>query len=383
VRFLFVSNFLPKADSGSAGSLMSLAGALGERGHVVDFLWRSELGPRLPHNVADDLLLLPRRQLREVRRRLSGKARYDVVMVSQPYAFRVYEELIPAYPNVLFVNRTHGWEERRRRQLASLDSKARSVRRRPSRHASSWMRAQMCARTARAAHGIVAPCRLCAEFIVAEYPLDPRNVRVIPYGVDADSGAEAARRAERPGTSLRFLFAGVYTDIKGAQLLEQVLPRLAEHEPDVALTCVVPDEAQERVLSAYGGTFGERLTVRPWMSREAVREVYREHDVFLFPSLFEGYGKAAVEAMREGMCVVGSDEGVLHELGPSGAALTFPAADSAAFQRLLRECIGDRQLVERVARAGNQAVRELTWSRTAELTEAWCLELRDRLRIEA
>ena len=43
-------------------------------------------------------------------------------------------------------------------------------------------------------------------------------------------------------------------------------------------------------------------------------QVYDRHGVFLFPSFFEGFGKAFLEAMSRGLVVIASDVGGMHDL---------------------------------------------------------------------
>ena len=381
MRFLFVSNFIREPNSGSAGSLVQIGNALSDRGHVVDFLWRSNAMPRLHHGVADTVLLLPRRQFRQVRAHLRAAATYDVVDISQPYAYGVYERLPAEFPRTLFLNRTHGWEERARRALLSHGEDAGSAQLPMLSDASHRVWSKYCVRTAQAAHGIVTPSSLCAEFIMTNHGVSSDRIKVIPHG--ADDGRADSRESPVPRTwedPLRLLFAGNYLPLKGSRLLDAVLPRIAAISSSVEVTFVVPERSVPVVRAAFEPTFGRRVTVLPWLKREQLSETYRRHDVYLSPSLFEGFGLAAIEAMRAGLCVVGSDEGALRDIAlPGHAALLFPPGDSEEFQQRLELCLRDRGLVRRVAEEGQEKARDLTWARTAELTEQWCLALRNRI----
>src|SRR4051794_34281869 len=111
MRFLCASAFVADPNSGAPGTIISIGNALAARGHVVDYLWRPAEPFRVPHPSLAPVLELPTRQYRQVDAHLQ-KHHYDVVVVSQPYAHPVYEKLPLKYPSTLFVNRTHGWEER-------------------------------------------------------------------------------------------------------------------------------------------------------------------------------------------------------------------------------------------------------------------------------
>lgn len=374
MRILFVSDFLADRDSGAAGSLMAIGDALRRRGHEVDDLWRSTGGPRLAHPSLDRLLALPRRQLRQVSTRLA-QGPVDVVVVSQPYAYRVFETLPRLHPRTLFLNRTHGWEERLletelRYGLVPPASPAYALARR-----AGWVALRRsCRRTARAAHGIIAPSSRCARFVRDRYGGPAERVAVVPYGLDAAFRGLAAAAGAPSGT--RFLFAGQYLPRKGTALLERRLPPLAGRHPGVSLTLVVPAHDAEKVDRRFRPGFGDRLSVVPWVPRSRLVEIYREHDVFLFPSYFEGFGKTFLEAMACGLCVVGFDEGGLSDMASNGhEALYCEAGDEAAFARLLERCAAVPEEVRAIGRRAREAVSSLTWDRTAAETERFVEQL--------
>ena len=85
--------------------------ALAARGHTVEYEWIAPHRGRLPHPALQRHFEMPVQQLRALAARLRA-ARYDVVIVSQPYAYLAYELLPSLYPDTLFLTRTHGWERR-------------------------------------------------------------------------------------------------------------------------------------------------------------------------------------------------------------------------------------------------------------------------------
>jgi glycosyltransferase involved in cell wall biosynthesis len=374
MRFLFVSDFDPDVDSGAAGSLLASAEALEARGHRVDAAWRE---PGLIGGGLHRFVELPQRQYRRVRAALRDGA-YDVVVVSQPYAFGVYEKLPSLHPRTLFLNRTHGWEDRLARADSALGSDASagplaSLRHRVGR---AWTH-RCCARTARAAHGIICASSHCRRFIASAYRVPAGRLAVIPHGVTPaflGSGPEVERGARR------MLFVGQYLVQKGARVLETALPAIARRFPDSRVTFVVQDAAVDRIRGRYGPAFGARLTVRPWMPRDRLIPIYREHDVFLFPSLFEGFGKTFLEAMAAGACVVGSDEGGLPDVATNGEhALFGPPGEAERFSELLASVLEAPDRARAIGERARARAAEFTWARAAAETERFCLELRGEL----
>ncbi|HVB81633.1 MAG TPA: glycosyltransferase family 4 protein [Candidatus Binataceae bacterium] len=375
MRFLFVSDFVEEPDSGAAGSLLAIGEALRQGGNSVDYIWRGDQSNRIKHPRLDQMLELPKRQYEQVARQLN-QADYDVVIVSQPYAYQVYERLISRHPNTLFLNRTHGWEER------GYEAEQRFNWRRDSGPAGTLLRTmsriftrRACRRTARSAAGIISPSSPCARFIVDRYDLPATRVAVIPYGLDAGF-REMPLRQPIDRAEMRMLFAGQYLPRKGTRLLESLLPRIARDYPNALMTFVVPSESMELVNSIYRGAFETRLRVLEWVPRGQLRDIYLEHDLFLFPSLFEGFGKVCLEAMALGLCVIGYDEGGLSDLTTSGREALFCAPGSeAAYAEFIDAVLRNPAWARDIGIRAQRLARNRTWARTAEETENFCARL--------
>jgi glycosyltransferase involved in cell wall biosynthesis len=88
----------------------------------------------------------------------------------------------------------------------------------------------------------------------------------------------------------------------------------------------------------------------------------------VFPSLWEGFGLPAVEAMSCGLPVLASDRGSLPEV-IGNAGLFFDPEDPAAIADCLKRFLRDGDLRTRLAAAAPERAREFTWERAAELAE--------------
>jgi glycosyltransferase involved in cell wall biosynthesis len=85
---------------------------------------------------------------------------------------------------------------------------------------------------------------------------------------------------------------------------------------------------------------------------------------FCLPSLGEGFGLTALEAMASGTPVVVSDRGALPEV--VGAAGLCVAPEPAALEEALARVLTDPRLAARLTAAGRERAAGMTWSRTAE-----------------
>jgi glycosyltransferase involved in cell wall biosynthesis len=89
-----------------------------------------------------------------------------------------------------------------------------------------------------------------------------------------------------------------------------------------------------------------------------------EADAFCLPSLYEGFGLTALEAMACGAPVVVSDRGALPEVVADTGLVVPPTAD--AVRAALRRLLVDRRLAEALGRTAAERARGFTWERTAQ-----------------
>jgi len=99
--------------------------------------------------------------------------------------------------------------------------------------------------------------------------------------------------------------------------------------------------------------------------------LYTLADLFVFPSLYEGFGLPPLEAMACGTPVIASDNSSLPEvLGE--AALLVPAEDTTAITDAMARVLSDANLRTRLANLGRAQAARFTWSGAAhELINAY------------
>ena len=101
-------------------------------------------------------------------------------------------------------------------------------------------------------------------------------------------------------------------------------------------------------------------------SHEEINRLYAESAVAVVPSLYEGFGLPAVEAMAAGIPLVSSDGGALAEVVAEGG-LVVPAGDSDALAETLGRVLADPTLAAALGDKGRQRVeRHFCWSVCAQ-----------------
>jgi glycosyltransferase involved in cell wall biosynthesis len=143
----------------------------------------------------------------------------------------------------------------------------------------------------------------------------------------------------------------------------------AEHRPLLVLPGYPTwHEGELRERAARSGVIDDVLFLG-WLSGALIEGLWAIADVFVLPSLYEGFGLPVLEAMARGVPVACSNASSLPEVA-GDAALLFDPHDESAIARAVERLLTDRAEAERLRSAGRQRVGEFTWERTARLTLA-------------
>jgi glycosyltransferase involved in cell wall biosynthesis len=376
LQILTVADVPPDPNSGAAGTVYCTNVALRELGHKTDEIWAEQLGPRrIRHGNLHSLLEQPRTYRREVLKAIA-RSTYDVVLMSQPQAYLAARMLKKAgFPGTV-VNRSHGVELRVdavlpawHRRLAVPESRCPLL----SRLVRPWLHRQW-SQILQWTDGVVTGCALDREFLLQKRAANPETVRAIPHGVGAPF-LDGPLPASDPNR-MNLLHVGQFAFIKGVDVLVDIIHRVLRGDLDSQFTWVCSATHHPLIRQRLAAEVRGRVALCPWMSMPELRTVYDQHGVFVFPSLFEGFGKAPFEAMARGLCVVAADEGGMHDHIRNGQnGYLFPVGDVSAAVEVLTRLRGDTSLVRRVGQPAMKTARALTWSATANRLVAFFREL--------
>ena len=133
------------------------------------------------------------------------------------------------------------------------------------------------------------------------------------------------------------------------------------------LTCVGslerdPSTAHHLQASLRWLRLEDQIELRGELDSAALAGCYDRADVFVLPTLYEGYGMVVAEALARGLPVVSTTTGAIQELVADDAGLLVPPGDQIALATALSRVIADRGLRERLAEGARRARQRLaTW----------------------
>lgn len=135
------------------------------------------------------------------------------------------------------------------------------------------------------------------QSIEHDYPYNHAPIIVIPYGFPEVYNQR--KYLPTDNRKLKFLFVGRLTQTKGLSYMFEALEGL---ENEIELTLIGDDSYIDLCLPLKEAISKNQHI--PYLPHEKILETMREFDVFIFPSLFEGFGLVITEAMSQGTPVL-------------------------------------------------------------------------------
>ena len=189
-----------------------------------------------------------------------------------------------------------------------------------------------------------------------DYPGKLAPVSVIPYGFPpVVTGRSYANLKARP---LKLLFVGGLSQRKGiANLLEAV----SSFGNAVSLT-IVGHKSVENCKP-----LNDALATHTWipsLSHASVLQIMQEHDVFVFPSLFEGFGLVITEAMSQGTPVITTERTAGPDIIDHGEnGWLIEAGATEALKEAIEEILIKPELIRKIGEAAMEKARLRPWQK--------------------
>ncbi|MDM7944170.1 MAG: glycosyltransferase family 4 protein [Hydrogenophaga sp.] len=201
---------------------------------------------------------------------------------------------------------------------------------------------------------------------VAAMGVPPRQIAVVEPGTDPVPARDRPATSSGP-VALRLLCVATLTPRKGHALLLQALAGLMHLNWTLHnVGSAGRDPGTATRLHGLAAPLGERVFWHGEVDAAALQAHYAAADVFVLPSLHEGYGMVITEALAHGLPVVASDAGALAQTLPAQAGLQVAAGEVAPLQLALERVLSDAALRERLGAGARAAASQLpSWPQQA------------------
>lgn len=196
---------------------------------------------------------------------------------------------------------------------------------------------------------------------------DPALIEVVPLGVSERFAPNARHRAldtlKRYGISENYVLTVTnFKPHKNGEFLIRAFARIAKNIESTALVFVGRKNREAEALRQAAGRLGlgGRVFMPGVVSDDDLPALYAGSRLFVFPSLYEGFGLPPLEAMASGTPVLCSSASSLPEV-VGDAARTLAPTDEEAWADGMLTMLTDEALRQRHIRAGLERASTFTW----------------------
>lgn len=299
----------PDANSGAAGTNLAVATALRDAGHEVVELWQADTVRSIRHHALYYAAEAPAR-IRETVAAHLAKGDFDIVDFSQPHGYLAARHVREHHPDTRYVHFSHGFEgmvTKTIRQFGTrfpMEQPQRSLMRRIGSSLLDWKLTKHQRWIARWADGHIVSASPCAAYLHQALGVPSAHIATIPQAASPMFQESPHRGRSRQGG---LLHVAQFSWFKAPMVAAAVFRGVAATS-DARLCWICHSQHHDQVRQLLGPA-ADRVELRGWVDQDELASRMRQFSVFLFPSFFEGYGKAFVEAMAAGMAVVATRVG--------------------------------------------------------------------------
>ncbi|MBL7115519.1 MAG: glycosyltransferase family 4 protein [Kiritimatiellae bacterium] len=200
-------------------------------------------------------------------------------------------------------------------------------------------------------------------------PEQQHKVHVVYNGV-SHYFSPLEEKSAPPNAERHLLYVGRADPYKNVPLLVRVADELTRRCPfPVRLILAGPpdDRYPQAIELAKELGIEDRVGWTGYLSHEALAQLYRESDVLVHPSRYEGFGLQILEAMASGLPVVCSNGGSLPEVAGEAARIVDPD-DVTGYVNTIVEVLTTPALSADLRKRGSEQAARFSWHKSATET---------------
>jgi glycosyltransferase involved in cell wall biosynthesis len=186
----------------------------------------------------------------------------------------------------------------------------------------------------------------------------PERVFVVPYGVDLERYQPAQPEPHAKDRPLRILFAGTVSQRKGIKYLLEAVRQFGTRAIELRIRGRAVDDlalVRRMVPSA---------DIRLSVSNEELLDAYQTSDLFVFPSVAEGFGHVLIEAMACGLPILSTTRTAAVDLVTEGRdGFVVPPSRTDAIAERLEWALTHRAALAAMKVEARRKAETFTWSR--------------------
>lgn len=203
--------------------------------------------------------------------------------------------------------------------------------------------------------------------IINEYKVKPNKVSVVPLGIRDVNVSKMNKNEFIEKYNLKnpyVLFVGTLQPRKNIIKLVEAFSKIDNKYLDLVIVGRRGWDFEKILNSPKEFGVSNRVKFLENVTNEDLPLFYKHAEIFVLPSLYEGFGLPILEAMQYGCPVITSSVSSLPEAG-GDAALYFDPNDANEIAEKIEKVINNSKLKEEMVKKGHEQVKKFSWEKSA------------------
>ena len=194
------------------------------------------------------------------------------------------------------------------------------------------------------------------EDVISEFKVDEKKITVIPNGIDIGIFKPSSIKKS---LSFRIVTtASADIPLKGLKHLILALPRVIRQFPLTSLTVIGKSPEKSNLNKLIDDlVLEDKITFRSGISEKEIVKTYHDSDIAVIPSLYEGFGFGAGEAMACGVPLISTDSGGLKQVIGDAALKIKPGSVNEIEEGILK-LFTEEEIRQELAEKGRERMEE-------------------------
>ena len=207
------------------------------------------------------------------------------------------------------------------------------------------------------------------EDIIKEFLVDDKKIEVILNGIDIDKFVPGSKDLVQVNKIITTASADI--PLKGLKYLILALPKILKSFPKTTLTVIGKSPSNSEVSKIIDKLdLNNIISFRSGISEDEIVHLYHSSEIAVIPSLYEGFGFGAGEAMACGVPLISTHSGGLKEVVGESAVEIMPSS-AEEIEKAVINLFNNREKMKELSEKGRQRMEsKFDWKLAASSYES-------------
>ena len=215
---------------------------------------------------------------------------------------------------------------------------------------------------------IICPSNQSKADVIEEFKVNKENVDVVLNGIDLDSFNRDDNVEKKPYRIITTASADV--PLKGLKFLIEAMTEIIDEIPAAHLVVLGRAKKKGDIIKQISRlNLEDKISFHSGLSQSEVVSLYSSSHICVIPSLYEGFGFGAGEAMACGLPLISTQSGGLKEVIGQDAVI-IESESSKAIVKAVKDLFSNKEKQLALSRAGRKRMEdEFNWIKAAKAYE--------------